>query len=262
MMPSITHLFRPKSSLKSGSNIRDLRISVGPQLMGNRPTQAHVARLQEQVSVAQDLLTQLDALVSALKDMADAPCDGPTSCEQPSSSVTLSVALHLHDMKRSTKALTRILRKHAPLLPQTPAETPDAAPGHSTSPISNLYPAPLRLPQRDPPASALQLAYPDVPSPFLHEAMSFLDHSLKAVTSCPTSSRPPRSRPKSLPPPPIRNEALAHTFAANSPHFSTEAKTRRLRSLQGSLRSLDHDRPLGVDELMNFLRQGNSMREL
>lgn len=37
---------------------------------------------------------------------------------------------------------------------------------------------------------------------------------------------------------------------------------RKLRSMQVPVPLLDSERPLGMDELMDFLRQGNSMRDL
>lgn len=254
-MPSLSHLFRSRSSLKPDLNVRGLSVDIGLVRNGNKPSQAQVARLRQQVNAAQNALTELDALVSAFEDDGDEPSDSPASSEDPSSPATLSVAIHLNDMERSTKALTNELHRHVHL-PQPPTEIPISTPVAST-PTSDLYPVPLRLPLRVTPASASQPTYPNAPSPF-HEEMSFLDwqlHQQQSPDSKIPCATPPRTRPTSLPLP-------ARRHVSHDPQFSTEHKTQKLRSMQGSDPLLDDKRPLSMDELMAFLRAGNSMREL
>lgn len=69
---------------------------------------------------------------------------------------------------------------------------------------------------------------------------------------------------------PGHSDATTHSFQPgqySSRHFSTEEKTRRLRSMRrGSAPPIglhaDSDEPLRMEELIEFLRQGNSIRQL
>lgn len=258
-MPCLSRLFRSRSSLKSDSKLCDLGIQAGPEVDNTNLTQEKVACLRKQVNEAQHALTQLDVLLSSLQHKTDDPPDGPITSGHTSSSTTVSAAIHLEDMKRSTNAVIRILRKNAPL-PPAPTDIPISPPAASTP---DLYPAPLRLPRRDSLATAAQHTHPEAPSPFYQE-IGFLDahlrqrHSLNNALPCRKPSTG-KDRPTSLP---ISTRERMNTDTTNSPKFSTEAKTRRLRSMQRPVSRLDDERPLGMEELMTWLRAGHSMREL
>ncbi|KAJ4396064.1 hypothetical protein N0V93_000281 [Gnomoniopsis smithogilvyi] len=250
-MHCLCRLFRSKSSLKRDSKDDGWSEQAGAELDGAHPTQENIAKLWKQIKDAQKALTQLEALVSALHDNADASPGIPTCFANPWPSSNASIAKQLEGMQSSAESLTRILRKHNPLSPTSTA-LPTLSPDAST-PRSDLYPAPLRLPRHTSPTGAERLNRPDAPAPFDQE-IRLLDselrqrHSLGSTMPCP---RPSTNRPVSLPIPNRQN-----------PQFSTEAKTRKLRSMQRPENRLDNERPLGMDELMTWLRAGHSMREL
>lgn len=265
-MPSLSRLFHSRSSLKSSFKTQDHCIQPEHGIESSNVSQAELHNIRARINAARNALIQLDVLVTALQDNVDTVLAVSSRLVYPpSSSVGVSITIDLQDMKRSTESLAKTLRKNAPLPP-----TPSDAPIHTKfagvpKSRSALYPAPLRLPLRDSPSSTHPVAAPamyrDERSPFDQEII-FLDsqlrqrHSLNSVVPCTEASV---KRPISLPIPTF-DKKVAH--ATYGPHFSTKAKTQKLRSMQQDVPLLNEERPLSMDELLQFLRKGNSMREL
>lgn len=260
-MPSLSRLFHSESGLRLGSKFLGSHRQSEYDVDRGDTFKVELIKLREKVNAAQNVLTQLNALLSALQEVVDDASSVPYHPVDPSSPVVTTVAIDLQNLKRSTEDLARTIRKHAPL-PPTPSEVPVCAPlAAAPKSTSGLYPAPLRLPQRDPSTPASPITDMDHPSPFDQE-IRLLDlqlrqrYSLDSIMPCPKISA---KRPISLPVS-VFDKRIAHI--ARSPHFSTKAKTRKLRSMQPDEPRLDTERPLSMDELLQFLRKGNSMREL
>ncbi|CAN8106518.1 unnamed protein product [Discula destructiva] len=285
-MPSLSRLFRVKSSLRKpgqpNSPPQDISDVIDDDCNDSSPakltTKVRLSNLRLKITAAQAALDTLDELVSSCLDYntssrdevaADYHVDNLAKLEGPSTPAILSIDIHLAAMHRSTEALTAILGKHNTLVASPPS--PDL-------PLEvDLYPAPLRVPLRKSPSTIFSpISHnpmtPVAPSHHFEEIRTFQDwwdeHSLQTPPDTTPYNTPhhhvvPSKRPISLPPPASCNIPTSPATAA----FSTEAKTRKLRSLRnsmGSLASLDEEaeRPLGMEELMSWLREGNSMRQL
>lgn len=257
-------MFRSKSSLKKKA-VRDLRINVEPATSNTSSAstnhqQLSLSNLRHKVDAAQAALDALNALVSTLETAADEATDNEIAASADvgvSSSTAVSIDIHISDLHSSAKAITAILSKHAPVV------------NSPTTHESDLYPAPLRVPVCKIPSPVT--AFPA----HIHqqqELRSFQEwelaqgqhrYSTGPLLQYTTPQQHAVARPVSLPPS-VRNHELARRDSSAS--FSTEAKTRRLRSIHGSMASLSEEfegeRQLGMDELMSFLRAGNSIRDL
>lgn len=247
-MPSLSRLFHSRSSLKSNFKTREFGEQRECEIESSKISQSELIDIRAQMNAAKGVLIQLDILVTALQDNVEEPSAASSHPGYPQSSAGASLTTGLRDMKRSTESLARTIRRHAPL-PPPPNDTPICAQSASASNSSSaLYPAPLRLPHDD-------------RSPFDQET-NLLDsqlsqrHSLNSVMPCTDVSV---RRPASLP---VSTFDVKIAHATHSPPFSTRAKTQKLRSMQQDVTILDEDRPLSIDELLKFLRKGNSMREI
>lgn len=254
-MPSLSRLLHSKSILKLGSKFFGSCMQSGSDVERANTSKAELIDLRERVNAAQDALTQLDVLLGALQGDVDEASAVRYHPIDPSSPVVKSIAIDLQDLKRSTENLARTIRKHAPTPSDVPICAPLAAVPKSTSG------APLRLPLRDPSTPAAPTTDIDHPSPFDQE-ICLLDSQLRQHYSLDSIVPRPKisaKRPISLPISTF-DKKIFHT--AHSLHFSTKAKTQKLRSMQQDEPRLDEERPLSMDELLQFLRKGNSMREL
>lgn len=265
-MPSPFRLFHSASSLKLGSKIPGWRKQSGSEIVSTNISQAELIDLREQVTAAHNALAQLDALLSALQDNVNEASAIPSHAEYPSSSIVAAITINLQDMKRTTESLARTLRRHAPLPPipsHAPVYATFVAASKSTSKSrSALYPAPLRLPLRDSPTPIAPTTDIDHHPSSFDQEIRLLDSQLRqrySLESIVTYPKVSAKRPISLP---ISNFDITLNHVAHSPHFSTKAKTQKLRSIQQDEPRLDEERPLSIDELLQFLRKGNSIRDL
>lgn len=284
-MPSLSDFFKSKSKLrKSESNLRDLHVQVPSEPASKtpfHPTRAQLANLRQKVHAAQAALDELAASVRALEAAADERADGSSTAaaaaarRDETSTSALSAGIHVSDLHRSAKALAGLLKRHAPVAVPAPTRAPPRG-------DEDLYPAPLRLPVRrcPPNSTGAPLSHHQPATAFSSTSTALRNfseweeirqsaednkrahHGPQDDTAVPLP--PPgtpgqeASRPVSLPP-----KCRTHVRGTS---FSTEAKTRQLRSLRGSNDSLSLGKaaaePLDMDELMAFLREGNSIRQL